>query len=99
MPISLKMPVLGLTMLEGTIQTWLKQVGDAVAKDEPVVMVETDKAVMEVVAPAEGVLGEIVAPEGTRVPVHEIIAYLAAPGEVIVPRTIRLPFTLSLIHI
>ena len=88
MPISITMPVLGLTMTEGTIQTWLKQVGDLVAKDEPIVAVETDKAVMEVVAPAEGILGEIVAPEGTRVPVHEVIAYLVAPGQVIVPRSL-----------
>jgi len=79
------MPVLGLTMTEGTIQSWLKRVGEEVKKDDPIVAVETDKAVMEVASPAAGVLREIVAPEGARVPVNQVIAYLAAPGEAVVP--------------
>ena len=50
------MPVLGLTMEEGTVAEWLKAEGDAVAKDEPLLMVEMDKGTVEVPSPAAGVL-------------------------------------------
>lgn len=85
MAIEITMPALGLTMTEGTIQCWLKRVGEAVQKDDPIVAVETDKAVMEVLSPAAGVLQEIVAPEGTRVPVNQVIAYLAEAREKVIP--------------
>ncbi|MBI2942007.1 MAG: hypothetical protein HYY04_16375 [Chloroflexi bacterium] len=79
------MPALGLTMTEGTIQVWLKRVGDSVRRDEPLFVVETDKAATEVVSPADGVLLEILAVEGATVPVQQVIAYLMAPGESVVP--------------
>ena len=50
------MPVLGLTMEEGTVAEWLKHEGDSVAKDEPLLTVEMDKGIVEVPAPASGVL-------------------------------------------
>ncbi|HEY3111432.1 MAG TPA: biotin/lipoyl-containing protein [Chloroflexota bacterium] len=50
------LPVLGLTMSEGTIVRWLKEVGQSVRKDEPLLVVETDKAATEVLSPADGVV-------------------------------------------
>ena len=87
MAIEIVMPSLGLTMTEGVVHAWLKRVGDTVQKDEPVVSVETDKAVTEVVSPADGVLGEILVPEGATVPVQQVIAILGAPGEVLTATT------------
>src|SRR5215210_868361 len=75
------MPTLGLTMEEGTITEWLKQEGDAVNKDEPLFVVETDKAAMEVPSPASGVLQKIIAQVGVTVPVRQPIAVIAEPGQ------------------
>lgn len=91
MPTPIVMPALGLTMTEGTIHSWLKRVGDPVKKDEPLLSVETDKAVMEVVSPTDGVLARIVAREGTAIPVQQVIAYLAAPGESVAQDSTPLP--------
>ena len=65
------MPVLGLTMEEGTVAEWLKHEGDAVAKDEPLLTVEMDKGIVEVPSPAAGVLRRIVVQPGTTVPVRD----------------------------
>ena len=54
------MPVLSTTMEEGTVAEWLKREGDAVARDEPLLMVEMDKGTLEVPAPASGVLRRII---------------------------------------
>jgi len=75
------MPKLGLTMEEGTIIRWLKGEGEEVEKGEPLFEVQTDKVVMEVEAPASGILGKILTPEGDTVPVVQVIAYLLEPGE------------------
>ncbi len=77
------MPTLGLTMEQGTIARWLKREGERVERDEPLFTVETDKATMDVPAPAGGVLARILVPEGATVPVLETIAIIAAPGEAI----------------
>ena len=61
------MPNQDLTITEARVIQWLKQVGDSVAKDEPVVEVETDKAVMTVDSPVRGRLVEILAPAKTVV--------------------------------
>src|SRR5205823_2758129 len=74
-------PTLGLTMEEGTITEWLKREGEAVEKDEPLFVVETDKATNEVPSPASGVLQQIIAPVGATVPVRQPIAVIAEPGE------------------
>jgi pyruvate dehydrogenase E2 component (dihydrolipoamide acetyltransferase) len=63
------MPQLSLTMTDGKVVNWLKKEGDPVKKGEPVVEVETDKATVELEAPAGGILGAIVAPVGTVVPI------------------------------
>jgi pyruvate dehydrogenase E2 component (dihydrolipoamide acetyltransferase) len=75
------MPVLGLTMEEGTVAEWLKREGEAVARDEPLLMVEMDKGTVEVPAPAAGVLRRIVVQPGMTVPVRTLIAEIAAPDE------------------
>ncbi|MBV9327373.1 MAG: 2-oxo acid dehydrogenase subunit E2 [Chloroflexi bacterium] len=75
------MPVLSLTMEEGTVAEWLKDEGEAVARDEPLLMVEMDKGTVEVPAPAAGVVRRIVVQPGTTVPVRTVIAEIGAPGE------------------
>jgi pyruvate dehydrogenase E2 component (dihydrolipoyllysine-residue acetyltransferase) len=79
------MPVLGLTMEEGTVAEWLKVEGDSVAKDEPLLTVEMDKGTVEVPSPASGVLLRIAVQTGTTVPVRTLIAEIGAPGEVLTP--------------
>ncbi|MEK3935562.1 dihydrolipoamide acetyltransferase family protein [Sporosarcina sp. FSL W7-1349] len=67
------LPKMGLTMDEATIVTWLKQVGDTVNEEEPIVEVQTDKSILEVEAPHTGVLTEILYEEGELVQVGEIL--------------------------
>lgn len=74
-------PQLGESVAEGTIGTWLKQVGDAVAADEPIVEVETDKVAMEVPSPVAGVLVEQVAAEGDTVEIGALIAKVDTEGK------------------
>jgi 2-oxoglutarate dehydrogenase E2 component (dihydrolipoamide succinyltransferase) len=70
----IKVPSLGESITEATIGTWMKQVGDAVHEDEPIVELETDKVAMEVPSPVSGVITEILAAEGNTVEVDAIIA-------------------------
>jgi pyruvate dehydrogenase E2 component (dihydrolipoamide acetyltransferase) len=70
------MPTLGLDMVEATIEKWLKRPGESVAKDEPLVVVETDKASTEIVAPTAGILKQILQVEGSVVPVTHTIAVI-----------------------
>ena len=72
------MPMLGLTMEEGTVAEWLKQEGEAVQKDEPLLTVEMDKGTQEVPSPVAGVLRRIVVQAGTTVPVKTLIAEIGA---------------------
>ncbi|MFC4349356.1 2-oxoglutarate dehydrogenase complex dihydrolipoyllysine-residue succinyltransferase [Kordiimonas lipolytica] len=74
-------PQMGESVAEGTIGTWLKKVGDAVAADEPIVEVETDKVAMEVPSPVAGVLVEIVAEEGQDVEIGALIAKVDTEGK------------------
>ncbi|MFQ3596505.1 MAG: 2-oxo acid dehydrogenase subunit E2, partial [Sphingomonadaceae bacterium] len=67
-------PALGESVTEATVGQWLKQVGDAVAADEPIVSLETDKVAVEVPAPAAGVLTEQLAKVGDTVEVGTLIA-------------------------
>lgn len=78
---SIVMPQLGLTMTEGTVSEWLKKPGDQVRKDEPLFVVSTDKADMEVESPVEGTLVQIIIRAGQMVPVGTILAYIAGQGE------------------
>src|SRR5271168_4829374 len=75
------MPQLGETVTEGTITRWMKAVGDAVARDEPLFEVSTDKVDSEVPSPAAGVLREILVPEGETVEVGVRLAVIGAESD------------------
>lgn len=82
MPIKILMPALSPTMTEGNLAKWHKKAGDKVKSGDVLAEIETDKAVMEVEAVDEGVLGKILVAEGTEgVKVNEIIALLLEEGE------------------
>jgi pyruvate/2-oxoglutarate dehydrogenase complex dihydrolipoamide acyltransferase (E2) component len=76
-----RFPKLADTLGEGVVARWLKQPGDVVREGEPLVEVETDKVNSELESPADGVLAEIVAPEGTTVPVGEVLARITTRGD------------------
>ena len=83
MAIEITVPTLGESVADATVARWIKTTGDAVAADEPVVELETDKVTLEVPAPAAGTLGEILAAEGATVEVGASLAMLnegAAPA-------------------
>ncbi|MGI9400362.1 MAG: 2-oxoglutarate dehydrogenase complex dihydrolipoyllysine-residue succinyltransferase [Rhizobiaceae bacterium] len=73
----LRVPTLGESVAEATVGKWLKQPGEAVKADEPLVELETDKVSIEVPAPADGSISEIVAKEGETVEVGALIAHFA----------------------
>ncbi len=73
-----RVPTLGESVTEATVATWFKKPGDAVAVDEMLCELETDKVTVEVPAPADGVMGEIVAAEGTTVGVDALLAVINA---------------------
>jgi len=73
MATEIKVPTLGESLSEATVANWLKSVGDAVAKDEPLLELETDKVTIEVNAPAAGTLSEIRAATGAEVTVGAIL--------------------------
>ena len=77
----IKMPQLGLTMTEGTVTRWFKQVGDAVAEGEVLFEVATDKITNQIESTAAGTLLEIRVPEGQTVPVQAVVGFVGAPGE------------------
>src|SRR6266545_5175010 len=72
----IKMPQLGESVAEGTIGRWLKQVGDPVARDEPLVEIQTDKVNAEVPSPVAGFLQQILLPEGTTAAVKTDMAVI-----------------------
>ena len=75
------MPKAGMDMKEGTLLRWLKNIGDSVEKDEPIMEIETDKITMEAEAPATGILLAKLIEDGTTVPVLQTIGYIGQPGE------------------
>jgi len=75
------MPRLSDSMEEGTILTWMKQVGEEIAVGEEIVEIETDKANMAYESDVAGTLTEILAPEGKTLPIGSPIAVIGAPGE------------------
>ena len=75
------MPKLGLTMTHGTITEWLKAPGDAVKAEEALCAYETEKVTLELVAPEDGVLVEILAPAGTTVPAGEVVCEFRTKDE------------------
>src|SRR5690242_18284321 len=80
MPVSIVVPQLGESVAEGTVSKWLKAVGDRIRKEEPIVEIQTDKINVEIPAPADGTLSEILIAEGTTVLVGPAIGPLDAAG-------------------
>ncbi len=74
--IEVPMPQMGESIAEGTVSQWLKQVGDAVERDEPILEISTDKVDAEIPAPSSGTLVEIAVQEGETVEVGTIVAYI-----------------------
>src|SRR5438093_4049734 len=81
MAVSVVMPALEMAQETGKLVSWKKKEGERVSKGEMLLEVETDKAVVEVEAQAEGILAGVLAKVGDVVPVGETIAWLVAPGE------------------
>jgi 2-oxoglutarate dehydrogenase E2 component (dihydrolipoamide succinyltransferase) len=88
MPIELKVPEVGESITEVMIGTWKKREGDAVAADESVVEIESDKATVELPAPAAGTIAKVLKGSGERAVVGEVIGYLepAAAGAAVPPQ-------------
>src|SRR5512145_2884788 len=68
------MPQMGESIAEGTLSRWIKKVGDAVKRDEPIFEISTDKVDAEIPAPSAGVLSEILVQEGQTVAVQTVVA-------------------------
>jgi pyruvate dehydrogenase E2 component (dihydrolipoamide acetyltransferase) len=82
MAISVVMPALEMAQETGKLISWLKKEGDSVAKGEALLEIETDKAVMEIESPGDGVLAGVKVQPGAEVPVGRTIAWIVRPGEV-----------------
>ena len=81
MAISVVMPALEMAQETGKLLAWRKKEGEQVSKGEPLLEIETDKAVVEVEAPGDGVLASVTAKVGDEIPVGHTIAWLLKPGE------------------
>ena len=81
MAVELRMLQMDQTMTKGKIGKWLVKEGDTVAQGQPLLEIETDKVVHEQESPAAGVIAQLLATEGSDVPVNELLAIIAAPGE------------------
>ena len=77
------MPQMGVSVSEGTITKWLKQPGEAIAQDEPLLEISTDKVDTEVPSPGEGVVAEILVAEGETVDVGTLLAVIAPAGSAV----------------
>ena len=83
MPTPVTMPQMGESIAEGTIVRWIKKVGDAVDRDEPLFEISTDKVDAEIPSPAAGVLLQIKVNEGETVPVDSVVGLIGAAGETV----------------
>ncbi|HEY5308822.1 MAG TPA: biotin/lipoyl-containing protein, partial [Casimicrobiaceae bacterium] len=81
MRIEVKVPQLPESVAEATLVSWHKKPGDAVKRDENLIDVETDKVVLELPSPGDGVLVELVKPDGSTVTSNEIIAVIDSEGK------------------
>jgi len=85
MTTEIRVPTLGESVTEATVATWFKKPGDAVAIDEMLCELETDKVTVEVPSPAAGTMGDIIAAEGETVGVDALLATLSAGGATAAP--------------
>jgi pyruvate dehydrogenase E2 component (dihydrolipoamide acetyltransferase) len=81
MAVKVVMPQAGQDLETGVVKQWLKAEGDAVAKGEPIVQIETEKINLDVEAPAAGVLLRILVPNETEIAIFSTIAIIGQPGE------------------
>jgi pyruvate dehydrogenase E2 component (dihydrolipoamide acetyltransferase) len=86
MPTEVVMPQMGESIAEGTIVRWIKKVGDAVDRDEPLFEISTDKVDAEIPSPGAGVLLEIKVKEGETVPVNSVVAVIGEAGDRATPQ-------------
>jgi len=89
MAFSVVMPALEMAQETGKLVSWRKKEGQSVSKGEPLLEVETDKAVLEVESPADGILTGVSAHEGAVIPVGQTIAWIVRPGEAPPPEAVR----------
>ena len=87
MAADIKVPPLGESVTTATIARWIKKAGEAVAADEPVVELETDKVTVEVMAPEAGTISEIIADEGAEVEAGALLGRVGAAGAAAAPAT------------
>src|SRR5262245_32096659 len=80
MPTKIVMPQMGESIFEGTITKWLKKEGDVVKRDEPLFEISTDKIDTEIQSSVAGVLQKILMPEGSKVPIHTVVAIIDEAG-------------------
>jgi pyruvate/2-oxoglutarate dehydrogenase complex dihydrolipoamide acyltransferase (E2) component len=90
MAFSVVMPALEMAQETGKLIAWRKQEGERVTKGEPLLEIETDKAVLEVEAPADGILAGITGLVGTDIPVGKTIAWIVALRAKSLPRKMNL---------
>ena len=95
MPTKIVMPQLGESVVEGTVNKWLKQVGDSVTEYEPLLEISTDKVDTEVPAPASGILLQILVPAGQTVERGVLLALIGDPNEVEAPHPTTHPEIVS----
>ena len=91
MPVEILMPELGEAVHEGTVSRWLKQEGDSVKEDEPIVEIMTDKVNTELPSPASGILSKILIPEGGTVEVFKAMGLIEEAGGVATAPTAETP--------
>src|SRR4051812_49743240 len=80
MPTNIVMPQMGESIFEGTITKWLKKEGEPVKRDEPLFEISTDKIDTEIQSSVGGVLQKILMPEGSKVPIHTVVAIIEEAG-------------------
>lgn len=91
MPTNIEMPQMGESIFEGTITKWLKKEGEAVKRDEPLFEISTDKIDTEIQAFVGGVLQKILMPEGSKVPIHTVVAIIEEAGAGSAPSVVTTP--------
>ncbi|MBL8882079.1 MAG: 2-oxoglutarate dehydrogenase complex dihydrolipoyllysine-residue succinyltransferase [Hyphomicrobium sp.] len=95
MGVEIRVPALGESVTEATVGKWFKKPGDTVKADEPLVELETDKVTLEVPAPSDGVMGEILVEQGGTVAVGAVLAALQVAGSAPAPSAKRAAPTAS----
>ena len=91
MAVDVIMPAMGATQETGRLVRWFKREGDSVTKGEMLMEVETDKSVVEVEAPASGILAQVTAAPDDEIPVGQVIALIVEPGERVSPSEQSIP--------